>query len=75
MTLTWVSRDSATFELAGEDDRGARDGEDGARLWQRQAATGGRRTELTLAGAVASSAFTIVAGEPSGTTHREATSL
>ena len=74
MTLTWVSRDSATFELAGEDDGGARDGEDGARLWQRQAATGGR-TELTLAGAVASSAFTIVAGEPSGTTHREATSL
>jgi len=69
-----LSRDSATFELAGEDDGGARDGEDGARLWQRQAATGGRRTELTLAGAVASSVFTN-GGEPSGTTHREATSL
>jgi hypothetical protein len=59
--LTWVSRDSTTFELVGEDDGGAHDGEDGARLWQRQAATGGRM-ELTLAGVVASFAFTIGAG-------------
>jgi hypothetical protein len=63
-----VSRDSAIFELAGEDDEGARDGEDDARLWQRQATIGGR-TELTLASVVASFAFTIGAGEPSGTTH------